>query len=167
MKFIVMNEKIGTIEYRESFWTGKKELILNGTPLKKISKQEFVYNINEEDKVTRINGNFLSGASVIIDGQVIQIVPKIGPFEILILIFAFFLPLICSSIEAFAVVVPLVGGAIGGLVYAAICLVGITFVKQSKSILAKFISFIGTTIVSFIVGAIVGAILVVIIASLM
>ena len=86
---------------------------------------------------------------------------------ILILIFAFFLPLICSSIDAFVVVLPIAGGAIGGLVYAAICLAGITFIKKSKNTLSKFISFILTTIVSFIVGIIVGFIIVFIIASFM
>ena len=165
MKFVVNNENIGTIEYRESFWTGKKEIIINGTPLKKISKQDFMYTIDGENKVTKLTGNFLSGATITINGKVIQVVPKIGVFEVLVLIFAFFLPLVLSCINAFVVVVPLIGGMIGGVVYCLVSLTGITFIKQSKSSLIKLIIFMVTTIASFIIGAIVGLIFAGIIAS--
>ncbi len=166
MKFVVKNENVGTIEYKESFWTGKKEIILNGEQLKKIGKQEFVYTVDGENKVTKLNGNFLSGASIVINGHLIQVVPKIGLFEILVLIFAFFLPLVCASIDAFVVVLPIVGGAIGGIIYALVSFAGITFIKQAKSSLIKFVVFLLTTIVSFIVGIIAGLILVGIIVSI-
>lgn len=38
MKIKVTNDKIGSIEYRESFWTGKKEITINGKKLTKVGK---------------------------------------------------------------------------------------------------------------------------------
>ena len=68
MKFIVNHEKIRTIEYHESFWTRKKEIIINGTSFKKIDKQDFMYNPDSDDKVTKLNGNFfLEQASSLAD----------------------------------------------------------------------------------------------------
>lgn len=35
MKVIINNEKYGTIEYNENFWTGKKEIYVDGKLFKK------------------------------------------------------------------------------------------------------------------------------------
>ena len=66
MKIIVTNEKYGEFVYEESFWTGKKELFLNGEKLEKSSKNVFLINNGE---VVYLKGNYLTGVKLTINSE--------------------------------------------------------------------------------------------------
>ena len=53
------------ILYRENFWTGKKALIINGTPATKIGKKQFSFTA-ADGKATfyTVQGSFISGVKV-------------------------------------------------------------------------------------------------------
>lgn len=58
--------KTGTaILYQENFWTGKKALIINGTPATKIGKKQFSFTA-ADGKATfyTVQGSFISGVKV-------------------------------------------------------------------------------------------------------
>ena len=58
--------KNGTaILYQENFWTGKKALIINGTPATKIGKKQFSFTA-ADGKATfyTVQGSFISGVKV-------------------------------------------------------------------------------------------------------
>lgn len=63
MKTVVNVENLGQLEYCESFWTGKKSLSVNGSPLEKSSKNTF--RLSEGQYIT-LEGNFIKGSSVTI-----------------------------------------------------------------------------------------------------
>ena len=138
MEFKVEHSQYGTIIYNESFWTGKKSIRINSVELSMIGKNEFQYYIENELIQVTLQGNSLSGVAITIKGEKIQLVSKLGLFEILILIFAFFLPLIWGSTPVLCETLPLIGGAIGGVLYICSSMVGIILIKKAKTNLHKF-----------------------------
>lgn len=55
--------------YAESFWSGKKEVTLNGTKLEKIDKRQF----KNGDEIFVVKGNFLTGVSLVSATRTIDI----------------------------------------------------------------------------------------------
>ncbi len=136
MKQKIQNEKYGEILYNENFWTGKKSLSINGTPLTKISRKEFQ---TENGTVGTVKGNFLSGASLLIDGETIRLTPKITWYEIVLCLLPFILVMIWGSSVELCKIVPVVGGAIGGGLSALLSCVGLLFMRSVKPIWAKIL----------------------------
>jgi len=71
MKASVHHIGYGQIEYNENFWTGKRELSIGENKL--VKKKKNVYTLSGEDGELdcRIKGNFLTGATLYIDQDVI------------------------------------------------------------------------------------------------
>ena len=76
MRAVVNHEKYGEIVYKESFWTGRKNLSINGNALKCESKNMFSYDNGESKIIVTVFGNFVKGAKVKINDEKIQIVPN-------------------------------------------------------------------------------------------
>ena len=60
MKESILHPVYGLIVYEESFWTGKKNLLINGIYARPFSKKEFLF---EERKVI-IEGNLFMGVTL-------------------------------------------------------------------------------------------------------
>ena len=61
MRKTINHETLGIINYEESFWTGNKNLSINGEKLRKISKETFV-DSNENNYT--LKGCFVNGATL-------------------------------------------------------------------------------------------------------
>ena len=85
MKEIVQHSIYGEIVYNESFWTGKKALTINGVDAKPISKKEYMVN----EKRAILKGSFLTGSTLLIEGETIQLSPKAKWYEIILAIIPF------------------------------------------------------------------------------
>ena len=55
MKVVVENEKYGTIEYNESFWTGKKTIYVGEKLLTKKAKNKYAYSSEEGEVSIKVN----------------------------------------------------------------------------------------------------------------
>ena len=73
MNVTINHAEFGDIVYEESFWTGKKSVSINGTPLEKISKKQF--RLQDGGTVT-VSGNFLQGACLNLNGETIRLTPN-------------------------------------------------------------------------------------------
>jgi hypothetical protein len=82
MKEIIQHPTYGEIIYTESFWTGKKMLTINGVQAKAITKTEFT--IGEEKTLIALKGNFLTGVSIRMNEENIELTPKAKWYEIVI-----------------------------------------------------------------------------------
>lgn len=84
--------------YTESIWTGKKELIINGTKLQKIGKNRFI----DGEKNYFIKGHFLKGVTLITPDKEV-VLSKYTWYEFIMI----YLPLASFALGIFC-------GAIGG-----------------------------------------------------
>jgi len=97
-------------EYTENFWTGRKELTIDGNPAEKRNKKEFVIN----SEIYTAKGNFLFGAKLV-SGEKEIILCKNTWWQWILII----LPFAYLAIGLF-------GGAIGGGLSALAAMIAAT-----------------------------------------
>ena len=145
----------GQIEYDENFWTGKRELTVNGQKL--LKKKKNVYQLNTENGVLecRIKGSFLTGATLCVDQDVIQLSEPCKWYEIFcsVLIFAFVL--IWGNVPSLCRIFPIVGGAIGGGISGMTACMNLFLMRGTKKVGSKLLiwlgMFLGTIVVCFLI----------------
>ena len=139
MKIIVENEKYGTIEYNESFWTGKKTIYVGGKLLTKKDKNKYVYNGEEGEIVVKANGNSFSGLDLMIMGSRVEIIPKTSVLEYILAFIPLIVVLIWGNSVYLCSILPIVGGAIGGAIAGGASVIGMIFMKRNKNFLMKIL----------------------------
>ena len=126
MKKIVDHPVLGHIEYKENSFTGSKSLSLNGAPLKKTSKNTFV---TAEGMPVAIKGNYLTGSTLVAGEESVRLVPAVTWYEWALCVSLFLFVIIWGNIPSLCAIVPLVGGAIGGMVSGVMCVCAIIVSK--------------------------------------
>lgn len=129
MKQALQHEKYGEIVYEENFWTGKKSIAINGVSLTKVTKKE--YQMSDGTTVT-ITGNFLQGASLIIDSEIIRLTPKWKWYEMILFVLPFALIMVWGNVVELCKIVPVVGGAIGGAISGLTSFIGLFLMRSVK-----------------------------------
>ena len=127
MKNIIKNEKYGEILFQESFWTGKKSISINGKQLTKIDKTTF--KMEDETTVT-LSGNYLAGCKMKIGEDTVSLTPAIKWYEYLLSVLPFILIMVWGNSVTLCRIVPVVGGAIGGLISAIFCFANLFIIKR-------------------------------------
>ena len=84
MKNIIYDAQYGKVEFNEGFWTGKKELIIDGIKLTKVSKNQYSYVNDDIDTVVLVKGNYISGSELLIGDYKIQLTEKTKWWEFVI-----------------------------------------------------------------------------------
>ena len=150
MKETIQHPVYGEIIYSESLWTGKKSLKVNGADAPSVSKKEYTVN----GKSAILKGNFLIGSSLQIDGESIQLAPKLKWYEIVLAVIPFLFLVIWGNSATLCSVFPVVGGAIGGGLGGACAILSLVFMKSNKSLLVKIIigviSIAATILIAFL-----------------
>lgn len=138
MKIIVQHPTYGEIIYDESFWTGKKKITVGGVDAQPISKKEYMVN----EKKALLTGNFLTGNTLNIDGEVIQLSSKIKWYEIVLAIIPFLFLMTWGNVVSLCAIFPVVGGAIGGALGGISAVVSLFFMKNKKPLVKILIGII-------------------------
>ena len=136
MKTVIQHETYGEIVYDESAWTGKKSVSIGGAPLDKVSKKEF--KMQDGTDVT-VNGGFLQGASLDIKGEKIVLSPCVKWYEIVLYVLPFLFVVIWGNVPALCMIIPIVGGAIGGGISGLFSVLGLLGMKSVKPIWFKLL----------------------------
>ena len=151
MQEIIQHPVYGEIIYNESFWSGRKSLKINGVYVKPVSKNEYLIN----EKKAIINGSFLNGTTLLIDGESIQLTPKIKWYEAVLAMIPLFFLITWGNNVFLCSIFPVVGGGIGGLLGGAGGALSLFFMKtQKKPILKITIGIIGaiaTILIAFLI----------------
>ena len=122
----------------ESFWTGKKKITVGGVDAQPISKKEYMVN----DKKALLTGNFLTGNTLNIDGEAIQLSSKIKWYEIVLAIIPFLFLMTWGNVASLCAIFPVVGGAIGGALGGISAIVSLFFMKNKKPLVKILIGII-------------------------
>ncbi len=164
MKKTVMHPEYGKITYEESIWTGKKTLSVNGVVLPKDGKNSYLLAAGQDSTYVTLNGNAVTGASVVIRGQEIVIYPKPTVLDWILSCLPFVLILVWGNNPALCSIVPVAGGAIGGALGAAASIVAMLNMRQKpvgKKLLISLLALLAT----FGIGALVGYILLIVLIA--
>lgn len=135
----VENEKYGIIKYNESFWTGKKELNINGKTFFKIAKNKYSYGQGDDLITAEIKGNMLTGVNILIDNDEIEVVRKTKVYEYILAFIPFVIICIWGNSQSLCSIFPLVGGAIGGAISGGVSFTALILMKKQKSFIATLL----------------------------
>lgn len=148
MKSIIINEKFGKLEYKENFWTGRKEITINGTKLTKVAKNLYAYKTEEGTINLSLKGSFLSGVTAEIGNQKIDFVDKTKWYEWVLAFLSVIFVIVWGNNVELCEIFPVVGGAIGGAISGLISGIGLLFMKASRNIMFKLLIAVCTFIVA-------------------
>lgn len=151
MKTFINHETYGQIVCEENFWTGKKNLIINGKYLTKIDKKTFCYNDGKEDKYFTLNGSFIRGLYISVGIDKIQITPPIKWYELILPIFLFAVLLVWGSSVRLCSILPIVGGAVGGLINALGMILSMLAMKSMNSVWLKLLVWLGISALTVLI----------------
>lgn len=156
MKTSIIHPTYGTISYEENIWTGKKIITIGDQVLKKgRNKRTFLWETGLVSQEVLLKGSFISGVTLTIDQQTVTLAEKPTALEYLLSALPLFLMVVWGNSVTLCSIVPVIGGAIGGVAYV------ISLQKMhSKSISGKILTALLTTLLTFIAGAVLGYIVV-------
>ncbi|MBR2024631.1 MAG: hypothetical protein IKA02_02340 [Clostridia bacterium] len=138
MKEIIEHEKYGTIEFSEGNIIGNRQITINGEKLTKKSQKEFYL---ADGRSATVTGSLFTGIKLNIGSDVIQITNAGKWYELTIYILGFVLLIVWSNSIPLLTILPMIGGGIGGLLYAIPAITGFSFsVKQKNPILKTTIT---------------------------
>ena len=151
MKVTYQHAEYGQIEYEEGFWSGKKELTVNGEKLMKKHKTMFLLNTPDGVKNFTVKGSFLSGTKLAIEQEEIELVPAPKWYEIACSVLIFMLILVWSNSVKLCSIVPIIGGAIGGGISGVMGCCNLLLMKKTKQIGAKLGIALGMLVATFFI----------------
>ena len=135
MNVMINHAEFGDIVYEESFWTGKKSVLLTVLLWKNIEKQ---FRLQDGGTVT-VSGNFLQGACLNLNGETIRLTPKLKWYEVVLCILPLIFTLTWGNIPALCDIVPVVGGMIGGAIGGVFSMVGLYAIRSVKPLWLKIV----------------------------
>lgn len=140
----VVQSTYGEITFIESFWTGKKQVLLNDQKLKKVDKNIFVFTDEEgKDIHVLLNGNYINGTTITIGSETIQATAKAKWYEYALAIMIFMIVLIWGNSKELCSIIPIVGGAIGGAINGVMSFSTLIIMKPIKNVLVKILIALG------------------------
>ncbi len=130
MNKVVKSDKYGEITYNENFWIGRKNVSINGTPLKKIDKNTF--ETADSQRVV-VKGNYLYGVKLLFGADSVQIMPTVKWYEIVLALLPLVFDLVWGNSVTLCGIIPIVGGAIGGLISGLMAAVSLLLMRMFDS----------------------------------
>ena len=146
MRVVLQEQDIGEIIYEESYWTGKKTITVNGWVYQKApkSKTTYVCYNGENAYYITVSGTFLSGVSITFDnGKKVQVTKKAEWYEVLLSAAGIVFILIWGNVPSSVEIFPVIGGALGGAISAAIGCFSIMVMRERKAVWQKLLVGIG------------------------
>lgn len=116
MKFKKQTERFGEIEYYESAWSGKKGVKVQGQTLTAVKKDTFLMRSTIGELHVIVNGSYMRGVTIEIDGEKMVMVEKPKWYVIALIILFAIIPIVWANVPTLCGIFPLIGGAIGGAI---------------------------------------------------
>lgn len=136
MKVTVENEKYGIVEYKENFWTGKREISVDGKEYKHKIKNVYV---NSSGEKVKLSGSYFSAVRLMVIDTYVEVVPKTTAFEYILAILPFIVIILWGNAPYLCSILPVVGGIIGGSISIFAGMMEIKIMRLFKSFILKFL----------------------------
>jgi hypothetical protein len=154
MKKAILTEKYGEIVYEENIWTGKKKITVNGILLTKLNKKTYEGIVGGERLTVVINGGYLTGAVIEINGGLKYRVTEPAKWYDYVLAFIWVpIYIVLSAVPAIYTTFPIVGGALGGAIAGVGAALAMYSIKPMKNIAVKIVIslayFVGVILINF------------------
>lgn len=135
MKSKTFVDQIGTVTYDESLFLGRKKLYVDDVLCEKVGKKQYVYT-DKDGKTTNLSlkGNYISGVTVSDGINIYSIIDKPKWYEYLFFAVIVLFHIIWGNSIALVQILPLVGGAIGGLIGAVFAVLALCIMRLLKSV---------------------------------
>ena len=149
----VRHPTYGLIMYKESFWTGKKNIKIDGKELKREKRNRFIYEADDGSiKNVTTRGNMIfTGVNVVIEGEKIRVTRGASWFEMLCSALIFALIMVWGNNVYLCSIIPIVGGAIGGCISALMAMLNLLAMRASRNFVGKLLVWIGMLIATFLI----------------
>lgn len=148
----VVQSTYGEITFIESFWTGKKQVLLNNQKLKKVDKNIFVFTDEEgKDIHVLLNGNYINGTKITIGSETIQATAKAKWYEYALAVMIFMIVLIWGNSKELCSIIPIVSGAIGGAINGVMSFSTLIIMKPIKNVLVKILIALGMLVATIVI----------------
>ena len=155
MTVLTQHQSYGEIIYKESFWTGKKSLTINGVDAQPVSKKEFVL----EEKRIIIKGNYLTGIVLHLDGDTVRISEQTKWYEFILSIIPFIFLLTWGNNATLCSIFPVVGGALGGAIGGIGLITSLFLMKKTKAPIVKVLIGLGVAVATVLIAFLIAIIL--------
>lgn len=149
MEYIVDHEAYGRIVYKENIWTGKREITVGGVDLVKEKKNIYIYDNGETKIRVALQGNFMSGAKLVIGDETISVGTTPAWYEVACSIAIFMVILVWGNSVYLCSIIPVIGGGIGGGVSGLMAVLNLQAMKSVKNIAAKLGIWLAMLIATF------------------
>lgn len=143
MKSTFLHPVYGMIVYEENFWTGKRNILVNGVQLKKIKKTNYeLPETAESDAVAvTVKGSYISGVTLTIGGENITVVEKASTADYIL-----------GSLPAILFFIFIMQGAIGGGIAGLMGFGGVLLIKSRPNMKQKLLISLGSSAVIIAIG---------------
>lgn len=150
MFITIRHDSYGEISYDENFWSGKKAVFIGGKELVKERKNVFLYDTG--DRVIRVTakGSYWFGAHLEIEGNNVVISRKPTWYEILFSALIYGLMSAWGNSPYLCSIVPVVGGAVGGLIWGVMIVVNLWAMREMDSVPKKLAAWLGILVATFV-----------------
>ena len=152
MEKVFDSEQYGHIVCTQNFFGELKSVSINGERLKKVSKKAYS---SQNGLRADVWGNVLSGITLSINGNKFEILQKPTWYEATLSVMIFALILIWGN-TPLSLIVPVVGGAIGGVISAFFALTSLSVCRYFEKPLIKVAISLGFMATTFLICAIIG-----------
>lgn len=156
MKTEISHERLGKITYTESFWTGQKNIAIEGKNIVKVTKNQFS---DETGTIYNLKGNYLTGVVMETGTDSVRLSPSVKWYEIVLSVLPFILIMVFSNVPAIFEVFPVVGGAIGGGISAVTSCANLAIIKCVRNVWLKILITLGmialTLLICFLIALII------------
>lgn len=151
MKASVNHPVYGEIQYEENVWSGKKTITVNGIAAPSVAKNTF--SIGETN--AQLSGSAFGGASLLINGESIVLIPKTKWYEWLLAVLPLAFIMMWGNNPALCAVFPVIGGAIGGGIGGLFMALSMFSIKKTDSLIKKALIGLGMLLLTALTGFVV------------
>lgn len=143
MKFEIDSEEFGKITYEEGAWSGKKKVALNGVYLQPTSKNTFARDTEYGQDTVTVKGNSMTGVKLSIADRTVTVIAAPKWYEVVLAVLIFLFDCVWGNIPQAVAILPIIGGAIGGAVSAAMGFICFTVMRRANKWYFKVLIFLG------------------------
>ena len=146
--------------YEENDLTGKRSITIDGCNCVSSNNRDFKCIVNDQEVLVKVNGNFLSGIRLEVNQITYVVKQPYLWYEYVFAVLAFMITIIWGNVPELCKIIPVVGGAIGGVISASVILVGLELMNKVKNPLYKVLIGLGLIVATFGACAAVGLLIV-------